>query len=137
MPAAFRTALKKVSAADMVIVTRSLSDPCLVVYSLEEWEKLEQRFAAAPSMDRDVRFAMRAYIGESQECRLDKQGRLQLRSELRDNADIAGEVVWNGLVKLAELWSKANYAECVEAPRKKLAAGEMPELAKKLADLGI
>ena len=102
-----------------------------------EWEKLEQAISELPRFDPDARFLRRAYIGEAQDCRLDKQGRLQLRGALRDMADIDGEVVWNGQVMFAELWSKANYAERVEVPRQDLAAGKSPDLAQKLAALGI
>ena len=58
-------------------------------------------------------------------------------NDLRNEADLAGEVIWKGQISFAELWSTENYAKYVEPVKEQLAVGELPELEAALEELGI
>lgn len=137
LPARFRDVLKKHYGALDVVITKHLTDPCLVVYPLEEWEKFEARIAALPQFKKTVKQIRRIYIGCAQDCSVDKQGRLLVPPDLRKEAGIGTDAIWKGQISFAELWSKEAYETHVEPLKTKLAAGEMPELEAALEELGI
>lgn len=101
---------------ERLIVTRSL-DPCLHAYPVREWEALEQALAKRNPMEPGVKTLMRLYVAPAQECPLDKLGRLLIPPSLRSHASLEKEVVWAGMVKVIELWSKDGWAKAEEAAR--------------------
>ena len=137
VPAQFRQVLRKEFGGDRVVVTKHLTDPCLVVYPVKSWQAFEQRIAQLPTFDRKAKLIRRIYVGGAQDCDLDKQGRILLRADLRSEAGIEGEVIWNGQISFAEIWSKAAFEANVLPVKQQLEAGDMPELEEALAELGI
>jgi MraZ protein len=101
---------------ERLIVTKSL-DPCLHAYPVREWEALEQALAKRNPMEPGVKTLMRLYVAPAQECPLDKLGRLLIPPTLRGHASLEREVVWAGMVKVIELWSKDGWAKAEEAAR--------------------
>ena len=118
-------------------MTKHLTDPCLVVYPLAEWERFEQRVSELPQFHKTVKQLRRLYIGCAQDCSADKQGRLLIPNDLRAEAGLSKEVIWNGQISFAELWSPENYAKFVEPVKEQLAVGQLPELEAALEELGI
>jgi MraZ protein len=122
---------------ERLVVTMHLSDPCLLVYPLKEWEAFEERLSKLPQLDPKVTMLRRMYLGRAHELVLDKQGRLLLPLDLRRDASIDRDAVWSGAARYSELWSKQNYDQHLEAVQKKLAGGELQDTLEKLAGLGI
>ena len=60
-------------------VARSL-DPCLTVYTEEEWQRIVERSKAAPSSKAR---GLRTFFANVVRCEPDKQGRFQLPAALR------------------------------------------------------
>ena len=79
-------------------VARSL-DPCLTVYTEEEWQRIVERSKAAPFFANVVR------------CEPDKQGRFLLPDDLRKYAGIQQEVYFLGQAGRAEIWAAERYEE--------------------------
>lgn len=103
MPAKFRDEL-----GEKFVVTKGL-DKCLFVFSPDEWEKLDQKLSEQPlSKGRDIQ---RFFYGGMAECELDKQGRLLIPQTLRDYSGLEKDVVFVGLAKRAEIWSKSKWDE--------------------------
>jgi MraZ protein len=137
LPARFREVLAGRFDDTQIVITKHLTDPCLVVYPLAEWEKFEARIAALSQFDPTMKLIRRLLVGRAQDVTLDKQGRLLVPPDLRKDAELDTEVVWQGQIQYAELWSAAHYSkEVVEAPAK-LDASEMSALESALAKLGI
>jgi len=93
----------------IVIVTPSpfRSEPCLHVYSLPGWELVEQQISALPSTDPIVTQFRRRYVAAAMECELDKVGRILIMQHLREYAGLEKDVIWAGMGKLLELWSRS------------------------------
>jgi MraZ protein len=55
-------------------------------------------------------FLRRRFLSAAVECELDKQGRILVPPSLRDHAGLEKEVLWAGMGRTAELWSRERWA---------------------------
>jgi MraZ protein len=101
---------------ERLILTTAL-DPCLHAYPVKEWEQLETALAKRNPMEPGVKTLMRLYVASAQECQVDKLGRVLVPPSLRAHASLEKNVVWAGMVKVIELWSKDGWSKAQEAAR--------------------
>lgn len=123
IPAKFRDGL-----GVKFVVTRGL-DNCLFVYPEQEWAVMEQKLKALPLMKSDARAFTRFFFSGATECELDKQGRVNIPSTLREHAKLDKDVVVIGVSNRVEVWAKEvweQYASESEA--------SFNEIAEKLVD---
>jgi MraZ protein len=92
-----------------LVLTRAVFDRCLHLYPLRGWEELEAKIAEMPQFDPNVVAFRRRYLSAAVECELDKQGRVLVPPSLREHAELSAQVVWAGMGKTAELWSKERW----------------------------
>ncbi len=92
-----------------LVLTRALFDRCLHLYPMRAWEELEAKIAEMPQFEPNVVAFRRMYLSAAVECELDKQGRILVPPSLRDHAELAKDVVWAGMGRTAELWSKERW----------------------------
>ncbi len=121
-------------AEERLVLTHGV-DPCLVAYPMTEWVAFEERLAKLPQFDASVAMIRRLYVSGAVEIELDKLGRLVIPKELRDAAGLTREVLWAGMGKHIELWSKARFEglrRAVLDDDKKRA-----DIAARLAELGL
>ena len=98
VPAKFRDEL-----GDKIVITKGL-DKCLFIFPETEWSKLETELSELSlSKGRKIQ---RFFYGGMTECEIDKQGRILVPQNLRDYSELIKDVVFVGLSKRAELWSK-------------------------------
>jgi len=126
LPARFRETL-----GNSFIVTRGL-DKCLFVYSLEEWNRFEEKVQKLPVTDPDARKFIRFFFGGACEAEVDAQGRALLPQNLREYAGLTKEIVSIGVVNRVEIWQKENWDEYNGSDN-----FIDNELAKRMAELGI
>ena len=138
VPAKFRDLLAAPSsfsgAQERLVLTHGV-DPCLVAYPMTEWLAFEERLARLPQFDASVATIRRLYVSGAVEIDLDKLGRLVIPKELRDVAGLEREVLWAGMGKHIELWSKSRLdglRRTVLEDDKKRA-----DIAARLAELGL
>lgn len=113
------------------IITKGL-DGCLFVYSLDEWQRVEQKLASLPMSRKTARDFTRFLFGGACEAECDKQGRVLLPANLRRYAALEREAVIVGVGSRAEIWDAAKWQQYNEE-----SAEDVSELAEQLADLGI
>ena len=116
---------------ERLILTTAL-DPCLHAYPVREWEQLETALAKRNPMEAGVKTLMRLYVASAQECSIDKLGRVLIPPTLRAHAKLEKEVVWAGMVKVIELWSKSGWHQAREEAR---SAADSTEVMNVLAGL--
>jgi MraZ protein len=116
---------------DRLILTTAL-DPCLHAYPVREWEALEHALAKRNPMEPGVKTLMRLYIAPAQEVPLDRLGRVLIPPTLRAHAGLEKDVVWAGMVKVVELWSKRGWAQAQDDARK---VAESQDVARVLSEL--
>ncbi len=81
------------------------------IYPLKVWGEIEDSLARIPSHNRaKQKFLNRTnYFGQVVE--LDGQGRLLIPANLRESAQVKGEVVVFGALKRLEVWNHARFLE--------------------------
>lgn len=130
LPVRFRELLSG-QGDDRLIVTTAI-DPCLVAYPVAEWSAFEERLSKLPQFDPNVLKLKRIYVAAATECLIDKQGRVMIPPELREYAGITKDVIFAGMVKTVELWSKDRWQE-----NGRLSREEAADVGKALAGLGL
>lgn len=126
MPARFREKL-----GDNFVMTKGL-DNCLFIYTLEEWDKVEDKLKNLPLSNKDGRAFVRFFFSGASEGETDKQGRALIPSTLKEYAKIEKDVVIIGVSTRIEIWS-------VEEWNRFSSEAEMSidEIAAKMSELGI
>ena len=109
LPARFREAF-----ADGCWLTIG-QDRCLFAFPRAEWERRAGEVASSPLSDTDGRAYQRLFFGNSEESRVDGQGRLTVPGRLRDAVGIGKEVVVVGVYDRMEIWDKATYERYEQA----------------------
>lgn len=107
LPARFRENVS--SLGERVIVTPALFDACLHVYPLAAFEELEEKIAALPALDPNVVRFRRLYVSAACECDVDKSSRILVPGHLRERARLDKDVLWAGMGRHLELWSKSEW----------------------------
>jgi len=126
IPAKFRDLL-----GTSFVVTRGL-DQCLFVYPVTEWEQLEQKLKTLPLMKSDARAFTRFFFSGATECEWDKQGRVNIPSNLRQYAKLEKECVVLGVSNRVEIWSRSTWEQYFEQSEE-----SFNEIAEKLVDFDI
>ena len=98
LPVKFRAKL-----ASGCVVTRGI-DKCLWIYSLDEWEKLAEKISTLPITQKDSRNFSRLILSGAVDLSIDKLGRVNLPSYLKDYAGINKKVTITGMYNRIELW---------------------------------
>jgi MraZ protein len=124
IPTKLRDALCGESNADLV-VTISPSDHCLLLYTLEDWDVVEEKLTSLPALNAQVRQLKRMLIGHADDCSMDGSGRILLPQQLREFANIDRKAVLVGQGDKYEIWDEAHWL----AQRESLLAVELDESA--------
>jgi MraZ protein len=129
IPAKFRELLAE-KYDDRLILTNF--DRCLVAYPYEEWKVLEERVSSLSMVKKEVKAFQRFFISGATECPIDKLGRVLVPPTLRDYAQLGRNVVFAGMLRKFEIWSKERWLE--EIKRSEV---DFEGMGEALADLGI
>lgn len=107
IPSRYRAAVEAMGG--VMVATIDLQDKCLLLYSMSEWEELEEKIASLPSLNKSARRFQRLLIGNSREVSMDGNGRFLIPPELREYAELEKSVVLVGQRHRFELWSESNW----------------------------
>ena len=125
VPAKFRERL-----GENFIVTRGL-DGCLSGYPADEWEKLENKLRKLPMAKREARKFTRFFYSAATECKVDKQGRVNIPQTLIDFAELEKDCYLIGVSSRIEIWSDKNWDQFT-----KEAEGSFEDIAEDMIDYG-
>ncbi len=85
-------------------------DPCLWLFSPEEWESLSQKLMASTSIfQAKSRLVQRRILAPAQEVEVDKLGRISIPQSLREWAGLSKDCVILGITKYIEIWDAEAY----------------------------
>ena len=84
-------------------------DGALHVFPETEWEKKEEKILENHTMVGDYQMLIDNFLGQVSEGKIDKQWRVLIPAELRNQADIREEIVIVGLVWYFKIWNKDRY----------------------------
>lgn len=110
----FPIALKKQLAKEFekgFVVNRNLHQKSLVIYSIDEWNKLTKKLSKLNRLIKDNDIFVRKVTGGATSVEADATGRLLLPKALTDYASISSDIKVLGSNNIIEIWSKKNYEE--------------------------
>lgn len=113
------------------ILTKGL-DHCLIIYSMEEWKRFEDKLKSLPIASKEARSFVRYFFSGAVECEADKQGRMNIPPHLREYARIEKDLVTIGVSDRVEIWSRQEW----EVYQDSEAMGN-DDIADKMAQFGI
>ena len=90
-------------------IAAAVMDHCVCLYSMEEWDKLQEGLAAMPMTK--ARKLQRYLSANAADVQVDSQGRILLPRHLLAYADLEKEALVIGAGNRAEIWNPAAYEE--------------------------
>lgn len=99
-----------------LVITRSPTERCLLLYPVAAWEQVAAKISALPLTDPRSAQLRRAFFSAAEDLVLDKQGRILLSQRLREFAHIETDIVVAGINVFIELWRPSLWDEKVLQP---------------------
>ena len=112
---------------DTFVITRGL-DHCLYAYTMEEWERFQEKLASLPMTNADSRRLARFFLSGASEVEPDKMGRITIASAQKAHAGLDKEAVLIGMANRVEIWDKSRWDSTDYS--------DMDEIAERLEELG-
>jgi MraZ protein len=109
MPTRHRERLREIAEGRVVVTIDR--DQCLLIYPQPEWEVIERKLMALPTLHAQSRRLQRLMVGHATELQLDGHGRLLLSPELREFAALGRQAMLIGQGNRFELWDEARWQE--------------------------
>lgn len=110
------------------VVTRGI-DPCLFIYSLENWDKIITKLNSLPFTKKDARSFNRFFMSGATFVELDKQGRINIASSLVNFANLSKDCVIIGTGDRIEIWANDAWNEFFNSTKE-----NMSDIAENLFD---
>lgn len=95
------------------IVTRGL-DGCLFIYSRGQWDKIVAKLQTLPFTKKDARTFNRFFLSSATVCEFDRQGRINIPSNLINYANIQKECTIIGVNDRLEVWASDKFDTLIE-----------------------
>lgn len=103
LPTKFRSKMSPESN-NKIVLTRGLNG-CLMLYPLDEWERVKIGLMKYNVFDEEERSFMRQFMMYVHECDLDSHNRFLLPSQLIEFAHIKKDVLLLGMLQNIEIWN--------------------------------
>ena len=129
IPAKFRDLLAE-KYDERVMITNF--DRCLVAYPYEERKTMEEKISSLSMVKKEAKAFQRFFVSAAAECPIDKLGRILIPPTLRSYAQLEKEVVFAGMIKKFEIWSKERFLEEIQKAQENFEG-----MAETLANLGL
>lgn len=108
IPAKYRTGAE----GEKFFVAKGTTDRCLFVYPEDEWYKMWEKLNALPIItNRKAADFVRNFSANAHECEVDKLGRINIPSELREYAGILKNAKIVGVRDRFEIWNLESWKD--------------------------
>ena len=109
IPTRYREQINELAQGKLVVTVDR--DQCLLIYPLPEWELIERKLMALPSLNATARRLQRLMVGHATDLPLDGHGRVLLPPELREFAQLERHGMLIGQGNRFELWDERRWNE--------------------------
>jgi MraZ protein len=86
---------------------------CLYAYPVRNWERLIADLRTLPSDDDNILDLLRHYVGTSEFCDIDKQGRVTIPQDARAYAGLTRDLACVGMIDVLEIWDRETHENSV------------------------
>ncbi len=108
IPSSYREFLVQ-ECAGRFVCTVDLKNPCLQLFPLNKWEKLEQKLSKLSSTIEIERRLQRLLLGYAADCEFDSNYRILIPPVLREYATLSKDLMIVGQLNRFEIWSKEKW----------------------------
>ena len=111
------SALKKQLAPmlqDGFVLKRSVFQPCLELYPMQEWNVLMQKINGLNRFKKKNNDFIRRFTAGVKMVEVDSNGRLLIQKDLVGFAGINKEIVLSSAVNIIEIWDKDKYENTID-----------------------
>ena len=113
IPTRHQAQIDKACAGQMVLSIHP-DDNCSLLYPLGDWQNLERKVSALPSLNIHTKRLKRKLIGHATDCELDKASRILIPATLREYAKLDKKLILSGQGNNFELWDEDAWHEQIE-----------------------
>jgi len=110
---------------DGFVLKRAVFQPCLELYSMEEWNKLMQKVNTLNRFKKKNNDFIRRFTAGVKIIEVDSAGRLLIPKDLISFSGISKHVVLASAVNIIEIWDKTKYEKAIDD-----AASDFADLAE-------
>lgn len=96
------------------VIKRSVFQPCLELYPMEEWDLLMQKMNKKNRFRKKNNDFIRRFSAGVKPVEIDSTGRLLIPKNLILKAGITKEVVLSSAINIIEIWDKESYEKVLE-----------------------
>ncbi len=93
------------------VINRNLHQKCLVLYPIQEWNKLNNKLSKLNRLIKANDVFVRKFTGGATSAEADASGRILLPKALTQYADIKADIKVLGSNNVIEIWDKTLYEE--------------------------
>ena len=97
------------NCAGKMVLSIHPDDECLLLYPLGDWQKLELKVSALPSLNIHTKRIKRKLIGHATECEMDKVSRILIPLKLRQYGKINKKIILSGQGNNFEIWDEVTW----------------------------
>ena len=105
---------KKLQEGTVSLVVNRGFEGCLVMYPLNEWERMEEKIKKLNDLNPKVNQFRTAFLGGASEVEMDSAGRLLLPPSLRAFAGLTKDIVITADVDKFKIWDSEKYKKVFE-----------------------
>jgi len=113
IPVAFKKQLSPV-LQDGFVLKRSVFQPCLELYPMEEWNLLMEKMNKLNRFKKKNNDFIRRFTAGVKVVEIDAAGRLLIPKDLISFAGITKELVLSSAVNIVEIWDKTQYEKAID-----------------------
>lgn len=126
IPADLKKQLAPVAGAGFVI-KRAVFQPCLELYSMEEWQKLMEKVSGLNRFNRKNNDFIRRFTAGVRTVEMDATGRLNIPRDLMAFAGLDKDIVVSSAINIVEIWDTKKYEQAIND-----AANDFADLAEEV-----
>ena len=108
LPAAFRKQLSRGVDEQRFVINRGF-EPCLVLYTMDVWERLSAKINKLNDFNAKERAFKRIFLNGAGIVELDGAGRLLINPGLKEYADLDKNLILSAQGNKLEIWDKTRY----------------------------
>ncbi|SIT09380.1 division/cell wall cluster transcriptional repressor MraZ [Neptunomonas antarctica] len=108
IPARYRDQIS-VQCAGHLVLTIDTEERCLLLYPIDEWDIIQAKIDALPSLNPVARRLQRLLVGHASDLDMDSHGRLLIPALLRDYAGLDKKTILLGQGRKFEIWDESNW----------------------------
>ena len=96
------------------VIKRSVFQPCLELYPMEEWQELMQKMNRKNRFKKKNNDFIRRFSAGVKPVEIDATGRLLIPRNLVEIAGIKKDVVLSSAINIIEIWDKDSYEKVID-----------------------